>query len=63
MTVRELMDVLAKCNPDVPVIMEVREYSAGSSQTGIYCSGTEEEQIETASDLETRVVLSPIRKD
>lgn len=57
MTVKELMFALSTCNPDTPVIVETEEWASGSSATGAYEVDVDR-QIDTVSDLETRVVIT-----
>jgi len=58
MKVKELIDALSKCDPNAPVIIETEAFAMGSSQTGMYSCGSDDNQIDTVSDLETRVVLT-----
>jgi hypothetical protein len=57
MTVGELILMLYKFNPNLPIVIPTKEQHAGSSWTGVYDVNIES-TIDEALDLETRVVLT-----
>jgi hypothetical protein len=63
MTVRDMMAILAKCKPNATVIVETEAFAMGSSGTGMYSCGNDDNQIAEVNDLETRVVIVLGEKD